>query len=286
MPCPSAHDRRRNPHRSGIAWSKGAVRTILTNPRYTGYAVWNKQHKHESLINVDDVALGHQTRLTWNQKTDWVYSDHPAPISKAGLDNVALRLVSRGPKSGGARHHPHQAHLLLHRVAVPRSLRQANARKLKPRLRPLPLPLSLRIRPRQRPRPSAIGLPARRPADRTPRHLAGRGLPPRPHRTLTHHAPTGATRHHPRFGHRPRLAPRARPKTEQIPRRTRGRSRPGRRRNLDQGSTKPTRTCYRADRSARSASRPRTSAQQVGDRTIGRSLRRPYSDTPDRRTRR
>ncbi len=104
IPCPSAHDRRRNPHRSGIAWSKGAVRTILTNPRYTGYAVWNKQHKHESLIDVDDVALGHQTRLTWNQKTDWVYSDHPvhpALISKADLDNVALRLASRGPKSGG-----------------------------------------------------------------------------------------------------------------------------------------------------------------------------------------
>ncbi|CAM01607.1 recombinase [Saccharopolyspora erythraea NRRL 2338] len=41
--CPSAHDRKRNSHRSGVAWSKGAIRTILTNPRYTGRQVWNKQ---------------------------------------------------------------------------------------------------------------------------------------------------------------------------------------------------------------------------------------------------
>lgn len=30
--CPSAYDPARNRHRSGIAWSKGAVRAILTNP--------------------------------------------------------------------------------------------------------------------------------------------------------------------------------------------------------------------------------------------------------------
>jgi site-specific DNA recombinase len=41
--CPSAYDRARNPHRCGIAWSKGAIRVILTNPRYTGRQVWNKR---------------------------------------------------------------------------------------------------------------------------------------------------------------------------------------------------------------------------------------------------
>ncbi|MEU0510083.1 recombinase family protein [Amycolatopsis sp. NPDC006125] len=45
IPCPSAYDRGRNQHRSGVAWSKSAVRTILTNPRYTGHEVWNKQRK-------------------------------------------------------------------------------------------------------------------------------------------------------------------------------------------------------------------------------------------------
>jgi hypothetical protein len=41
VPCPSAHDRSRNPHHGGFAWSKGAVRAILVNPRYTGLAKWN-----------------------------------------------------------------------------------------------------------------------------------------------------------------------------------------------------------------------------------------------------
>ncbi|MFE7718192.1 recombinase family protein [Nocardia rhizosphaerihabitans] len=70
-----------NRHRSGIAWSKSAVRAILTNPRYTGYEVWNKQRKQESLIDVDDVALGRETRLAWTAKDQWVYSDQPAPRS-------------------------------------------------------------------------------------------------------------------------------------------------------------------------------------------------------------
>jgi Recombinase len=40
VPSPSAYDRARNAHRNGQGWSKGAVRAILTNPRYTGVAVW------------------------------------------------------------------------------------------------------------------------------------------------------------------------------------------------------------------------------------------------------
>ncbi len=41
VPCPSAHDRSRNPHHGGFAWSKGAVRAILVNPRYTGLSQWD-----------------------------------------------------------------------------------------------------------------------------------------------------------------------------------------------------------------------------------------------------
>lgn len=41
VPCPSAHDRSRNPHHGGFAWSKGAVRAILVNPRYTGQSKWD-----------------------------------------------------------------------------------------------------------------------------------------------------------------------------------------------------------------------------------------------------
>lgn len=74
VPCPSAHDPARNRHRSGQAWSKAAVRVILHNPRYTGRQVWNKQRKDEVLIDVEDVALGHQAKLRWNPETDWIWS--------------------------------------------------------------------------------------------------------------------------------------------------------------------------------------------------------------------
>jgi site-specific DNA recombinase len=75
---PSAYDAKRNRHRTTVAWSKTAVRVILTNPRYTGHQVWNKQRKIEQLLDVDDVALGHQTKQTWNPADDWIYSATPA----------------------------------------------------------------------------------------------------------------------------------------------------------------------------------------------------------------
>jgi len=34
------------------------------SPRYTGFQVCNKQRKIESLVDVDDVALGHRARQT------------------------------------------------------------------------------------------------------------------------------------------------------------------------------------------------------------------------------
>jgi site-specific DNA recombinase len=67
LPCPSAHDPARNQHRTKTAWQQGAVRAILINPRYTGYEVWNKQRKEERLLDVDDVTLGHTTRMTHNR---------------------------------------------------------------------------------------------------------------------------------------------------------------------------------------------------------------------------
>ncbi len=102
IPCPSAYDRKRNGHREGIAWSKSAVRTILTNPRYTGYAVWNKQRKEELLIDVEDVALGHETKLKWNPKDKWVFSDrpaHPAIITMETFETAQRLLACRGTAS-------------------------------------------------------------------------------------------------------------------------------------------------------------------------------------------
>ncbi|MFJ9801582.1 recombinase family protein [Streptomyces wuyuanensis] len=78
VPCPSAHDPGRNPHRGKVAWQQGAVRAILLNPRYIGYEVWNKQRKEERLLDIDDVTLGHTTRMTHNPTEQWIRSNEPA----------------------------------------------------------------------------------------------------------------------------------------------------------------------------------------------------------------
>ena len=39
IPCPSAADPKRNPHRTGAAWTLRTVAAILVNPRYTGRQV-------------------------------------------------------------------------------------------------------------------------------------------------------------------------------------------------------------------------------------------------------
>jgi site-specific DNA recombinase len=101
IPSPSAHGRARNSHRSGIAWSKSAVRAILTNPRYTGRQVWNRQREDEVLLDVNDVAQGHVTKLRWNSQEEWVWSDSTVhmPIVSADEFMLAQRiLVGRGAR--------------------------------------------------------------------------------------------------------------------------------------------------------------------------------------------
>jgi site-specific DNA recombinase len=43
VPCPSGADPGRNRHRSGVGWRVRTVASILANPRYTGWQVWNRQ---------------------------------------------------------------------------------------------------------------------------------------------------------------------------------------------------------------------------------------------------
>jgi site-specific DNA recombinase len=108
IPSPSAHDPARNPHRCGIAWSKSAVRAII-NPRYTGRQVWNKQRKDEVLLDVHDVALGHTTKMRWNETAKWVYSDEiaqPPIITTDQFAQVQDILAARG--RGPAQHKPHK----------------------------------------------------------------------------------------------------------------------------------------------------------------------------------
>lgn len=77
IPSPSAYDAARNRHRQGNggAWSRGAIVSILNNPRYTGHEVWAKAKGTERLIDVDDVGLGSAKVSRIQDRSNWVLSD-------------------------------------------------------------------------------------------------------------------------------------------------------------------------------------------------------------------
>jgi site-specific DNA recombinase len=103
IPCPSAHDPGRNKHRCGVAWSKYAIRAILANPRYTGRQVWNRQRKDEVLIDVHDVALGHMTKMRWNEQDKWIFSEditHPPIVDQQTFAQAQELLTARRRSSG------------------------------------------------------------------------------------------------------------------------------------------------------------------------------------------
>jgi site-specific DNA recombinase len=91
IPCPSAADPERNPHRSAEKWRLSAVRAILGNPRYTGRQVWNRQRTDHDLLDPDNTTLGHRDVMRWNTPDDWVISSkpaHPALVSEADFVTV------------------------------------------------------------------------------------------------------------------------------------------------------------------------------------------------------
>ncbi len=61
-----------------------AVRAILKNPRYTGRQVWNRQRRDEVLLDVEDVAAGHETKMRWN--------DHPTGSGRPNSPRTARLL--------------------------------------------------------------------------------------------------------------------------------------------------------------------------------------------------
>jgi site-specific DNA recombinase len=96
IPSPSAHDPARNAHRTGIAWSKSAVRAILTNPRYTGYQVWNRQRTDEVLLDVENVALGHTSKMRWNPADKWVFSEQVTIRDTVSFHNYGDKFDADG----------------------------------------------------------------------------------------------------------------------------------------------------------------------------------------------
>lgn len=59
--------------------------------------MWNKQRKAEILIDVDDVALGHETRMRWNPTQEWVYSTtlaHEALVDDETFERVQTMIAA------------------------------------------------------------------------------------------------------------------------------------------------------------------------------------------------
>jgi hypothetical protein len=103
MPCPSAADPGRNPHRTGARWTLRTVAAILANPRYTGRQVWNRQRTD---FDPGNTGLGHRQVQRWNLPEGWVISKHPAHaalVSEADFIAAQQQTTPRGPAGQAVR---------------------------------------------------------------------------------------------------------------------------------------------------------------------------------------
>ena len=106
VPCPSAADPKRNPHRTGAAWTLRTVTAILANPRYTGRQVWNRQRTDRDLVDPANTGLGHRQVQRWNLPEGWVISKrpaHPALVSEADFIAAQDATAPRGPAGPATR---------------------------------------------------------------------------------------------------------------------------------------------------------------------------------------
>ena len=116
VPCPSAADPGRNPHRAGAGWMLGTIATILSNPRYTGRQVWNRQRTDRDLADPADVSLGHKSVQRWNLPDGWVISRkpaHPALVSEGDFIAAQDVRAARGPAPAAGLIAPRQRRYLL-----------------------------------------------------------------------------------------------------------------------------------------------------------------------------
>jgi site-specific DNA recombinase len=106
VPCPSAADPARNPHRAGSGWTLRTAAAILANPRYTGRQVRNRQPSEAVLVDPANTGLGHKQVLRWNLPEGWVISKHPAHaalVSEADFIAAQDAAAPRGPAGPAVR---------------------------------------------------------------------------------------------------------------------------------------------------------------------------------------
>ena len=82
---------------------KGAP-AILENPRYTGYAIFGRWTKHETLLDPDDVTAGHIVRFRRSSPDRVVRSRRPAHPEIVSVDTFTqAQLMRRSRAAGGMR---------------------------------------------------------------------------------------------------------------------------------------------------------------------------------------
>lgn len=123
VPCPSAVDPARNPHRAGTGWGWTTVAAILANPRYTGRQAWNRQHHEYAEPAVDD-PIGRSHARRWNSLQDCVLSATPAhPAIVTEEEFIAAQAIYAAPPSV----RPEREYLLAGRIICAECGRQLDA---------------------------------------------------------------------------------------------------------------------------------------------------------------
>ncbi|WP_433722403.1 recombinase family protein [Nocardia sp. CA-129566] len=102
IPCPSARRPDQNRHRSGAGWQAATVAAILQNPRYTGYAVFGRWHKHEELLDPDDVAAGNVVRFRRSEAGRIVRSRKPAHPPIISVETFTETHLIRRARAGAS----------------------------------------------------------------------------------------------------------------------------------------------------------------------------------------
>lgn len=101
VPPPSGHDRARNPHRTGHAWTLRTVAEILANPRYTGRQVWNRQYTDHRETDPGNRRTSQGAVRRRNPKNQWIISTRPAHTPLVSeTDFVAAQAVTAIPTPG------------------------------------------------------------------------------------------------------------------------------------------------------------------------------------------
>ncbi|WP_433279552.1 recombinase zinc beta ribbon domain-containing protein [Pseudonocardia xinjiangensis] len=99
--CPSARRPDQNRHRLADGWQGSTARSILDNLRYTGFAFFGRWTRKEMLLDPDDVAAGHVTRLRRAAPDRIVRSRHPAHSAIVSVEDFTQAALLRRSKAAG-----------------------------------------------------------------------------------------------------------------------------------------------------------------------------------------